>query len=399
MKELTKKFGTPLYVYDLHTMRKRITNLKEKIGVYPKTKFMYAIKANFNPVLVREIISHDIGIDAVSIDEVKLGLHCGVKPENLMYTENNITDNEVDEALKLGVLLNIGSLSRLKRFGEKHPGARVCVRFNPNVGAASHATNITGGPKTKFGISYKRVTEVLEIAAKYNLKIVGIHEHIGSGWLETDSPLAAMDVMLEIAKQIPNLEFIDLGGGFGVPYKPDQKPLDLEYLGKMFNEKMSAFCKEYGKEVNLKFEPGRYLVAEAGHLLTEVNTIKTNPEGRMFAGTDTGMHQLIRPAMYGSYHPIRNLSNQNGELKTYDIVGNICESADFFAKDREMPEIREGDILSIDIAGAYGFCMAANYQFRPLPAEILIDSSKPKFEPKIIRKRQTFDQLIKMYEV
>jgi diaminopimelate decarboxylase len=205
--------------------------------------------------------------------------------------------------------------------------------------------------------------------------------------------------MLEIARQIPNLEFIDLGGGFGVPYKPDDSALDLESLGQAFSEKMSAFCKEYGKELTLKFEPGRYLVGEAGMLLTEVNTVKTNPEGRTFVGTDTGMHHLVRPAMYGSYHPIRNLTNPNGSPKTYNVVGNICESADFFAKDRQLTEVRKGDILSIDIAGAYGFSMASNYQFRSLPAEVMIDSSAPDFKPRIIRKRQTFEQLIKNYEV
>ncbi len=395
VEDIAKEHGTPLYVYDLKIIGERVNDLKTKIGAYKNTKFMYAIKTNYNPDVVKFITSKGIGIDAVSLEEVKLAMKFGVAAEDIMYTENNMTDAEMDETEELGVLINFGSISRLKKYGQKYPGNKVSVRFNPNVGAASHATNITGGPDSKFGVSYEYLDEVLKVCEEHNLTIVGVHEHIGSGWLGLEEPLVAMDVILDIARQIPTLEFVDCGGGFGVPYKEDQEPLDIETLGQKFNEKFTAFCEEYGRELTLKFEPGRFFVAEGGHLLTEVNTLKDSPNGKIFAGTDTGMHHLVRPAMYGSYHPMRNVSNPEGATKNYDVTGNICESADFFGKDFPLNELREGDILSIDFAGAYGLCMASNYQFRPLPAEVTVDESGTV---KLARRRQTFEDLYNFYE-
>lgn len=393
--DITQKYGTPLYVYEADVIDQRIAELQEKIGIYPKTEFLYAIKTNFNPHIVKRIVEKGLGIDAVSLEEVKIGLKCGCPIEKIMYTESSMSDEEMHEAHALGVLVNFGSLSRLEKYGKAYPGSRVSVRFNPNVGAASHATNITGGPLSKFGISYKQIEEVLSIVNRYGLKLVGIHEHIGSGWLGTAEPLAAMEILLDIAKELPDLEFVDCGGGFGVPYKPDQEALDMETLGIEFNRKFSEFCKEYGRELVLRFEPGRYVVAEAGKLLVEVTDLKENPEGRVFAGVNSGMNHLVRVAMYGAYHPITNISNPDGTLKTYDVVGNICENADFFAKDREIAEIREGDVLSIDIAGGYGFVMANQYQFRGRPAEVLLENG----EAKIIRERETFEDLFSIYKI
>ena len=395
VSSLVETYGTPLYAYDLSVIKERVRELREEIGTYKNTEFLYAIKANYNPHLVKQIVSLGLGIDAVSLNEVKLGLACGAQKDMMMFTGNNMTDSEMKEVHNLGVLINVGSLSRLKKFGETFPGSDVSIRFNPNIGIASHESNITGGPDSKFGVSFKDVDKVLSIAQTYNLNIVGIHQHIGSGWLRLREPLLALDVILDIAKQIPNLTFIDVGGGFGVPYKPDQARLDTKTLGTQINRRIEKFCEEYGKEITLRFEPGRYIVAESGHLLTKVTTIKTSISRKTIVGTDTGMHHLVRTAMYGSYHPIVNTSNPDGMFHEYDICGNICECADFFARDRMLHEIRDNDILSIDIAGAYGMAMATNYQFHGLPAEVLIDGDKVE----VIKKRESFEVLLKRFEV
>jgi len=393
IKDLCETYGTSLYIYDAQIIRERVRELQEHIGVYKNAEFLYAVKANYNPHILREIVSLGCGVDAVSPEEVRLALAVGTAKDQIMFTGNNMTDAEMREVHGLGVLLNIGSLSRLRKYGQEFPGSRVSVRFNPSVGAASHDTNITGGPESKFGISFKRVGEVIAIAEEYNLNIVGVHQHIGSGWLKLREPLLALDVILEIARQIPDLEFVDVGGGFGVPYRPEEERLDLRTLGAQLNERFTAFCNEYGSELTLRFEPGRYYVAEAGSLLTEVNTLKQSISNKTIVGTDTGMHQLVRPAMYGSYHPIENVTNPDGGLREYDVVGNICECADFFAHGRELPQVREGDILLIGNAGAYGMSMASNYQFRPLSPEILVDGD----EVRVIRERQTFEQLLSVY--
>ncbi len=388
--ELCEHFGSPLYVYNLQIIQNRIAKLQNYLGLHQNTKFLYAIKANYNPTIVKEIIKLGCGIDAVSVEEVKLGLHCGAKPENIMFTGNNMTNAEMEEVQNLGVLQNIGSLSRLEKYGKNYPNSRISIRFNPNIGIASHESNITGGPNSKFGIFFQDVEKVKIIATKHNLQIVGVHQHIGSGWLRLREPILALDVILDIAKQFPNLEFVDVGGGFGVPYKPEENRLDLKTLGKEIKKRMDRFESEYNRNIQLRFEPGRYIVAESGTLLTKVNTIKETISRHTVVGTDTGMNHLVRPAMYDSYHPIVNLSNPDGMYREYDVVGNICECADYFARDRMLNEVREGDILAIKNAGAYGMSMATNYQFRPLPAEVLIDGENIR----LIRKRQDFKNLI-----
>ncbi|PIZ96516.1 MAG: diaminopimelate decarboxylase [Candidatus Magasanikbacteria bacterium CG_4_10_14_0_2_um_filter_33_14] len=391
--EIAQKYSTPTYVYDLAVVRERAKELQTEIGQYPQTEFLYAIKANYNPHLVKEIINLGFGIDAVSQEEVKLGLACGATPDKIMFTGNNMTDDEMVNVHDLGVLLNIGSLSRLEKYGSTYPGSKVSLRFNPNIGIASHESNITGGPDSKFGISFKDVRQALALAQKYNLQIVGIHQHIGSGWLRQREPMLALDVILEIAEQIPGLEFVDVGGGFGVPYSPDQTRLELHELGEKIKNRVTEFCEKYGREIKLRFEPGRYVVAESGYLLTRVNTLKESISRKTIVGTDTGMNHLVRVAMYGSYHPIRNISHPRGFEKEYDITGNICECADFFARDRLLPEVIEGDVLSINNAGAYGFAMASNYQFRALPMEVMIEGE----DVRVIRKRESFDDLLSNY--
>lgn len=389
IKQIVREHGTPVFIYNADNIRRRIKQLKEVIGKYHKSDFYYAIKANYNPHIVRIIAEQGIGIDAVSLNEAKLALYAGVPSDRILYTENNITNAQMKEAHALGVLINVGSLSRLKKFGKEFPGESVCVRFNPNVGMASHETNITGGPDSKFGISYKDVDKVKRIAEEHDLRIVGIHQHIGSGWLRTEEPLIALDVIIEIAKQFDSLEFVDLGGGFGIPYQEDHPELDIELLGNTLNDRFSAFCKDYGRDLTLRFEPGRWFVQEA-LLVAEVNTVKKTISGRNVAGTDTGMNHLIRPAFYDSYHPIYNISNPQGEKLPYDVVGNVCECADYFAKERLLPEFHEGDLLGIGMAGAYGMSMASHYQFWGLPAEVLVDGN----DIRLIRQRELFEDLL-----
>src|SRR3990167_248553 len=341
--QIAKEHMTPAYVYDLEKVREQITKLKNAF-TYSRTRFLYAIKANFNPHLVKEIVKNGFGIDAVSPEEVECGILCGAECSSIMFTGNNMSNEDMKEVHRYGALLNINSLSRLEKFGTFYPGSDVCIRFNPDIGAGNHKHNITGGEESKFGSPHSQLQDVLDIVNKYNLNLVGIHHHIGSGWLDIESPLNALEIILQLAHEIQGLEFIDLGGGLGIPYKPNEKELNIKILGNRISERFSGFCeKDYGKELELRLEPGRYVVAQAGHLLVEVTTLKENPQGRIFVGVNSGMNHMIRVPFYDAYHRIINLSNLNGKQKTYYVCGNVCESSDFFAKDRQIPEIREGD--------------------------------------------------------
>lgn len=389
-ERIGEEFGTPVYVYEEENIRRQLDSLEQGITYYPK-RILYAVKANFNSHILRILKEGGVGIDAVSPGEIALALRVGFLPKDILFTGNNITDEEMDFAVEKGVLLNIDSLSRLEKFGQKYPGQQVCVRINPDVGAGHHDHCITGGPKSKFGIWYSEVKEIKRIAENYELEIVGIHEHIGSQILEVDKFLMAMEVLLRVAPSFPNLEFIDFGGGFGVPYKPGEKPLDIKELGRKMSERFKDFCREYRKKLTLVIEPGRSLVAEAGYLLTRVNTVKRNPDGRVFVGVDSGFNHLIRPAMYGSFHPITNISNPGGEKEKVDIGGNLCESGDKFAEDREISRVKEGDLILIGVAGAYGYSMSSIYNLRPRPPEVLV---KPDETLRLIRKRETIKKII-----
>ncbi|MFC1629625.1 diaminopimelate decarboxylase [Patescibacteria group bacterium] len=387
--EIEERFGTPTYVYDKGTIQDRLRRL---FGIpYQPKEILYAMKANSNPSILRILKEKGAGIDAVSPGEIALALRVGFPPTDILFTGNNITDAEMDFALQNGVLLNIDSLSRLAKLGQRYPGQRVCVRINPDVGAGHHDHCITGGPESKFGIWYSETDRINEIAAQYNLRIIGVHQHIGSQILEVDKFSMAMDVLLRVAPEFPDLEFIDFGGGFGVPYTPEEQPLNIEELGRMISETFSAFCQRYGKELTLVIEPGRYLVAEAGYLLTRANTVKRNPDGRVFVGVDSGFNHLVRPAMYGSYHEIVNISNPTGKEEIVDIVGNLCESGDRFAKQRKISQARKGDLLVIKTAGAYGYSMSSRYNLRPRPPEVLVG---PNNNLQLIRERETIENLI-----
>ncbi|MBI2134000.1 diaminopimelate decarboxylase [Candidatus Woesearchaeota archaeon] len=392
--QLVKKYGSPIYVYDEEIIRNRFRELKESIP-YRKLRIYYACKANTNPHIMKIMLEEGAYIDAISPGEIMMALKAGFKPEQLMFTSTSVTDEDMKFAIEKGVLVNCDSLSQLERYGKINPQSSVSIRINPDVGAGHHGHVITGGPDSKFGIYFDKLHDAQAIAKKHNLRIIGVHQHIGSGIIEKEKFIQAMAMLLKTANEIEGLEFIDFGGGLGVPYKPGQERLDIKKLGMEITEKFTAFCSEYGKELHLYIEPGRYPVAEAGTLLCTVNTIKETPKHK-FAGVDTGFNHLVRPAMYGSYHEIINASNVEAEKKQkIAIAGNICESGDVFTRDehgivnREMPEIKEGDVLAILNAGAYGYSMSSNYNTRPRPAEILVKGK----EARVIRKRETFEHL------
>lgn len=370
--DLAKKYGTPLYVYDGNLMARRFKELHHFIK-WPKLKILYAMKANYNIAVLKLLKENGAYLDAVSPAEVHLALKLGYSPGQILYTANNITDREMHDVKKTNVLMNIGSLSRLEKYGRVYPGTEVCLRFNPDVVAGAHEYVKTGGELTKFGILLQDVTSVKKIANQYHLKIIGLHEHTGSGIAEAESVYQSMKNLLSIAKSenFPYLCFVDFGGGFKVPYSPDEKRINYEKFGEKIAEIFAGFCQEYGKELEMYFEPGKYIVAEAGSLVVQVNTLKDN-RGRLIAGTDSGFPQLIRPVVYGAYHHIQNLSNPGGAVKKYDVTGNICETGDCFAVQRDLPEIREGDFLAIRNSGAYCYSMGGIYNLRPMPAEVLI---------------------------
>ncbi len=371
-----EKYGTPLYVYDADLIVNRYKELYNFIK-WPKLKILYAMKANYNVGILKLLKSHNAFLDTVSPAEVQLALKLGYNKEDILYTANNITLEEMHEIHNTGVLFNIGSLSGLQKYASTYPGSKVCLRFNPDVYAGAHKHVKTGGDITKFGILLSDVKAVKEITDKYKITVVGLHEHTGSGIGETEKFYEGMKNLLNIAsnENFPNLEFIDFGGGIKVPYKPTSQRIDLELFGKNVTDMFTEFCNNYGRQLEMYFEPGKYIVAESGFLVVEVNTIQNN-RGRLIAGTNSGFNHLIRPLLYGSYHQIENLSNPDGELKKYDVCGNICETGDCFAEQRELPLIREGDKLVIKNAGAYCYSMGSIYNLRSMPSELLIDNGK-----------------------
>lgn len=374
--KFAEKYGTPLYVYDGRLIVERYKELYKYIK-WPKLKILYAMKANYNVAIMNLLKNCNAFLDTVSPAEVHLGLKLGYKKEDILYTANNITIEEMHEIKKTGVLFNIGSISGLEKFSSAYPGSKVCLRFNPDVYAGAHKHVKTGGDITKFGILRSDINIVRKVTNKYNIKVVGLHEHTGSGIGETEKFYESMNNLLKIASRnnFPDLEFIDFGGGFKVPYKPTSKRIDFVSFGENITSIFSDFCKTYGKDLEMYFEPGKYIVAESGYLMIEVNTVQNN-RGRYIAGTNSGFNHLIRPLLYNSYHQIENISNPSGELKIYDVCGNICETGDCFAEQRELPEIREGDKLIIKNAGAYCYSMGSIYNLRSMPSELLISGGK-----------------------
>ncbi len=387
LRSVAERFGTPTYVYAEAVVRRQCRRLREALEGLP-ARLLYAMKANACPAVLEVIRDEGLGLDVVSPGELALARGLGFAPDQVLYTANNMTDAEMHTAQAEGVLLNVGERSRLERFGQAYPGAEVCVRVDPQVGAGHHEHVVTAGGKSKFGIPIGEMDAVRALARKHGLRVVGLHQHIGSGILDADKLAEAGRVLLEAARCFEDLRFLNFGGGLGIPYRPGEAPLDAWHFRRALDAPLQALLRD-GADVAFWFEPGRYLVAEAGTLLVRVNTVKHTAR-RTFAGTDSGMAHLLRPAIYGAYHGLYNLSNPDAPVKSYDVVGNICESGDVFARDRAVQEIREGDVLAIQDAGAYGMAMASTYNLRPLPAEVFLPVDGL---PRLVRHRRTPEEL------
>lgn len=397
-EELVDKYGSPLYVYNEQIIRERCRELKSLLP-YPWFTVNYSAKANSNLELLRLIKEEGINADAVSSGEIYLLLKAGFEPDQILFVANNISAEEMKFAVDQGVTISLDSLSQLATFGRINPGGRVAVRFNPGVGAGHHEKVTTGGRNTKFGVDAELVTEVKKIAAEYALRIVGVNQHIGSLFLDGEPYLVGVRALLEIATEFPELEFIDFGGGFGIPYhwSAGEERLDLPALAAELERILPVWRRNYGREVKMKIEPGRYLVAESGVLLGRVLNVKQN-HTKKFIGTDLGFNVLMRPVLYDSYHEItafrQGIPLSGGPQETVTVVGNICESGDILGRNRELPPLKVGDVLAVWDAGAYGYAMASNYNLRLRPAEVLITMDGAD---KLIRKRDTFEDLLRNF--
>ncbi|PIR83720.1 diaminopimelate decarboxylase [Candidatus Kaiserbacteria bacterium CG10_big_fil_rev_8_21_14_0_10_51_14] len=367
---LIQKYGSPLYVYRRRIVEKRYRNLLKAIR-YPRTKIYYACKANANKEILQLLKRLGASIECVSRGEVERAMSVGFPRNRISYTCSYIPREELAWVKKKVGSVHLDSLQQLQWWGEINPGSNVSLRVNRGFGAGATRHIITGGPESKFGIYYTDLRKAQQIAERFNLKIIGLEQHIGSSILEPQTFIRAMSLLLKSAEGFPDLQFMDFGGGFGIPYRPNAKPLDIQALGKKMGKVFRDFCKKYGRELELRIEPGRYIVAEAGTLLTTAVDRKQTP-GHTFVGVDSGFSHLVRPAFYGSYHHIFNLSNPNGRKETVNVVGNLCESSDVFAKNRSIPKARFGDILLFADAGAYGYSMASDYNLRPKPKEIVL---------------------------
>lgn len=386
---ITEEFGSPVYVYDsekIVSQYKRLTSAFKKVK---QVKLSYAVKALSNISILKLMNSLGAGLDTVSIQEVKLGIAAGVLPENIIFTPNGVSMEEIEEVASLGVQINIDNLSILEQFGTKHPSKPVCIRINPHVMAGGNRKISVGHIDSKFGISIHQIPHVLRIVENTGMNINGVHMHTGSDILDVEVFLYASEILFDTAKNFKNLDFIDFGSGFKVPYKDGDIETNIEEFGKKLSKKFNEFCASYGKDLTLGFEPGKFLVSESGYFLAKVNVIKQTTS-TVFAGIDSGFNHLIRPMFYNSHHEIVNVSNPKGKERFYSVVGYICET-DTFATNRKISEIKEGDIIAFKNAGAYCFSMASNYNSRYRPAEILWHNNKAH----LIRKRETFDDLTK----
>ena len=364
-------YGTPVYVYEQSVIEEQCQKLRRH---FPNVTFHYAMKANSNPEILSVIRKQGIGVESVSLGELILAKRAGFKTKETSFTCASLTDEELCAAAATGVRVHLDSLMQLETWGKRALGREVSLRLNQGIGAGHHAHVITGGPHSKFGITLEDIPEAVRIANMYGLSITGIQQHIGSNVLDANVFLKAVRVLLKTARVFPDLTHIDFGGGLGIPYTPEEKPLNLKVLGKEFRVLTDAFRKSVGREMSFAMEPGRFIVAESGSLLVSVVDLKKT-SAHLFAGVNSGFNQLIRHAMYGSYHPIENLSRSRGAKVPVTIAGNVCESGDLFAIDRVMIRPEAGDTLAIRNAGAYGFSMASTFNMHALPREVLVTGS------------------------
>ncbi|WP_250278753.1 diaminopimelate decarboxylase [[Clostridium] colinum] len=396
--DLIEKYGSPLYVYNEKILREKIKEMKNLVS-YKNFIVNYSAKANSNLAILEIVNQEGLNVDAMSIGEMYIEFKAGFSPEKIFFISNNVSKEEMQYAINNNVLISVDSICQLEQFGQINPGGKVAVRFNGGIGAGHHEKVITAGKNTKFGVNSNEIKLLKDTLKKYNLTLVGINQHIGSLFMDANKYIEGVYAILSIAKQFETLEFIDLGGGFGIPYnKLDENynTLDIKYLGEKLNEIFEDFSKEYGKKINFKIEPGRYIVAECGVLLGTVHAIKNN-ENNKYAGTDIGFNVLARPVMYDSHHDIevyRKSDEKSDKIEPITVVGNICETGDIIAKNRLLPNLKKGDILGILDAGAYGHVMSSNYNNRLRPAEILI---RENGEIVVIRKRDTLEDIVKNF--
>jgi diaminopimelate decarboxylase len=376
-------------VYDAEKIKSQYHRLTNAFSKVKKLRINYAVKALSNISILKLFKGLGSGLDTVSIQEVQLGLKAGFDPSRIIYTPNGVSLEEIEEVTKLGVQINIDNLSILEQFGTRHPKVPVCIRINPHVMAGGNTNISVGHIDSKFGISIHQIPHLLRIVKNTGMNINGIHMHTGSDILDIEVFLYASEILFDTAKHFKDLEFLDFGSGFKVPYKEGDIETDIEELGEKLTKKFKSFCKEYGRELTLAFEPGKFLVSEAGKFVVRVNVIKQTTS-TVFAGVDSGFNHLIRPMLYGSQHVIKNISNPEAKERFYSVVGYICET-DTFATNRRIAEIKEGDLLCFSNAGAYCFTMASNYNSRYRPAEVLWYNG----EAHLIRKREVFEDLVR----
>lgn len=387
--ELCQRYDTPIYVYDTASMQQQYNSLKNAFSG-SNTKIKFACKALNNINVLRFFKNIGAGLDTVSIQEVWTGLKAGFLPKDIIYTPNCVSLEEIDLAVKEGVQINIDNISILEQFGHKYGNSvPVCIRINPHVMAGGNINISTGHIDSKFGISIYQMRHLERVIKSENIKVNGLHMHTGSDILDVDVFLRAADILFEVTDHFPDLEFIDFGSGFKVPYKPDDYSTDVNELGSRLTASFKDFCKSYGRDLELWFEPGKYLVSQSGTFMAKVNVIKQTT-ATVFVGVDSGLNHLIRPMFYNSYHHMVNVSNPQGKPRIYTVVGYICET-DTFGWDRKLSEVNEGDIIAFQNAGAYGFTMSSNYNSRFRPAEVLVHEGKDY----LIRQRETLDDLLR----
>ncbi len=390
LTDVVNQFGSPVYVYDAEKISAQYHQLKSAFsGLDVKLKFACKSLTNIN--VLRLLKNEGAGCDAVSINEVKMAFLAGFEKEAIMYTPNCVAFSEIEEAVELRVHINIDNIPFLEKFGAKYGSSvPICIRINPHITAGGNKNIQVGHVGSKFGISILQLDEVIEVVNKFDLNVEGIHVHTGSDILDTEVWMKGAAIVFKAAKNFADLQFLDFGSGFKVAYYEGAHVTDIEKLGKSMTEAFSKFCEEYGRELEIWFEPGKFLVSESGYFLVTTNIIKETP-ACTFIGVDSGFNHLIRPMMYDAHHDIINLSNTTDtETHVYNVVGNICET-DTFATDRDLPRTKEGDILAFKNAGAYGYMMASNFNARFRPAEVMIY----KGEAKLIRARDTFEDLMR----
>ncbi len=389
LSQIATSFGTPVYVYHAEKIKEQYDRLLNAF-ISTDVRFFYAAKALTNLNILRYIKSIGCNIDCSSINEVRLAIHAGFEPGNILYTSNNVHFSEIESAAEPGVNINIDSLSNLEKFGKKFGHSYpVGIRIRPNIMAGGNLKISTGHANSKFGIPLEQIDRVLQLVKEHSIFIRTLHIHTGSEIKDVEVFAKGIEVLLEVAQSFPELEVIDLGGGFKVPYQPGEEGTDIELLGKKVKTAFDGFKEKYKRSFQVWFEPGKFLVSEAGHFITTVNVLKQSGS-ILFAGVNSGLNHLIRPMFYGAYHTIDNISNTTGVPIKYTVVGNICET-DTFAEDRMLPEVHENDHLVFRNAGAYCFEMASNYNSRYKPAEVLVINNS--FH--LIRKRDELEDLLR----